>query len=57
MANLISRIEFVSSVSYKFLPNTTFSSLLPAFTMPLLTSVTVNVIAQKITNTTHIKPQ
>jgi len=28
-----------------------------AFTMPLATSVTVHVIAQKITDTTHVKPQ
>ena len=56
-SNLISRIEFVSTVSYKFLPNTHFNSLLLAFTMPLATSVTVHVIAQKITDTTHVKQQ
>ena len=32
-------------------------SLLPAFTMPLATSVTVHVIAQTITDITHVKPQ
>ena len=48
--NLISRIRFVSLASYKFLPHThTGSSLLLAFTLPLATSVTVHVIAQKIT--------
>ena len=35
----------------------TCSSLFLAFTMPLATSVTVQVIAQKITDTTHVKPQ
>jgi len=46
-ANLISRKEFVSTVSYKFLPNThTCSSLLLAFTMPLAISVTVHVTVQ-----------
>ena len=55
---MISRIKFVSSVSYKFLPNThTCSSLLLAMTMPLATSVTVHAIAQKITDSTHVKPQ
>jgi len=32
-------------------------SLLLAFTMTLATSVTVHVIAQKITDATHVKPQ
>jgi len=35
----------------------TCSSLLLAFMIPLTTSVTVHVIAQKITVTTHVKPQ
>ena len=65
-ANLISRIEFVSSVSYiyiyiyiyiYFYQTHAGSSLLLAFTMPLATSVTVHVIAQKITDTPHVKPQ
>ena len=42
-ANLISRIEFFSSLSYKFLPN---SSLSPTLTMPLVTSVSVAINAQ-----------
>jgi len=41
--NLISRVEFVSSVSFTFLPN---SSLLLAFTMPLATSATVHIVGQ-----------
>jgi Cu/Ag efflux pump CusA len=59
-ANLISRMEFVSSVSYiyiYFYRTHAGSSLLLAFTMPLATSVTVHVIAQKITDTPHVKPQ
>jgi len=55
--NLISRIEFVSLVRINFYQTHTFSSLLLAFTMPLATSVTMHVIAQKITDTTHVKPQ
>jgi hypothetical protein len=55
--NLISRIEFVSSVSYKFLPNKHLYFLVVAFTTPSATSVTVYVLAQKRTDTTHIKPQ
>jgi hypothetical protein len=55
--NLISRIEFVSSVSYKFLPNTHLYFLIVAFSMPIALLLTVHVIAQKITDTTHIKPQ
>ena len=35
----------------------TCNSLLLAFTMPLAISVTVHVIAQKITDTTYVKPQ
>jgi hypothetical protein len=35
----------------------TCSSLLLAFTMRLATSVTVHVTAQKITDTTDVKPQ
>jgi len=55
--NLISRIEFVSSVSYTFLLTHTCSSLLLAFKTPLATSVTVHVTVQKITHTTHVTPQ
>ena len=40
-----------------FYQTRTCISLLLAFTMPLATSVTVRVIAQKITDTAHIKPQ
>jgi len=32
-------------------------SLLLAVTVPLVTPVTIRVIAQKITDTTHVKPQ
>jgi hypothetical protein len=56
--NLISRIVFVSSGSYNFFYQTNTCNFLSlAFTMPLATSVTVHVIAQKITDTTHVKPQ
>jgi hypothetical protein len=58
-ANLISRIESVSSVSYTVYIYKTHAciSLLLALTMPLATSVTVYVTAQKVTDTTHVKPQ
>ena len=62
IVNLISRIEFVSSVSYKFLPNTNLYSLITCIYdatchLPLATCVTVFVTAQKMTDTTHIKTQ
>jgi len=61
-ANLISRTDFVSSVSYKFLPNTNLYSLITCIYdatchLPLATCVTVFVTAQKMTDTTHIKTQ
>jgi hypothetical protein len=40
-----------------FYQTPTCISLLPAFTMPLATFVTVHVIAQKITDTTQVTPQ
>jgi hypothetical protein len=55
--NLISRIEFISSMLYKFLPNTHLYLLLLLFTMPLAISLTLHVIAQKITDTAHVRPQ
>ena len=45
--NLISRIEFVTSVYYKFLPNTDFNSVSLAFSMPLATSVSVYITEQR----------
>ena len=54
---LISRIEFVSSVSYKFLPNTQLYFLIACIYEVTATAVTVRVIAQKTTDTTHVKPQ
>ena len=55
--NLISRIDFLLG-SYKFLTNThTSTSLLFQFTIPLATSVTVHVIAQKITDNIYVNPQ
>jgi len=54
--NLISKIEFFYQCLINFYQTHTFNSLLLAFTMPLVTSVTVQVITQKITDTTHVKP-
>jgi len=44
-------------VSKNFFRTQTISSLLLAFTIPLATFVTVHIIAQDITDTTHVKPQ
>jgi hypothetical protein len=56
-ANLISRIEFISSVSITIHQTQTFSSWTLAFTMALATSVPAHIIAQRITETTHFKLQ
>jgi hypothetical protein len=53
MANLSSRIEFVTSVSHKFLPNTDFYFLI-TFIFDA-TFVRVHFMAQKITRTTRVK--
>ena len=55
MINLISRIKFFHQCRRIFYQPHTCSSLLLAFTMPLATSVTVQVIALNITDTTHVK--
>ena len=55
--NLISIIEFISSVPYKFLSNTHLYFLIACIHDDTCTSITVHVIAQKITDTTHVKPQ
>jgi len=51
MTNLISRIEFVTLVSYKFIPNTDFY-FLTTYIFDA-SRVCVNVTTQKITRTTH----
>ena len=54
--NLISRIEFVSTVSYTFLPNTHLYFLIACIHDDTCTTVNVRVTAQKIADNTHVKP-
>jgi len=55
--NLTSRIDLFYQCRINFYQTHTCSSLLLAFAMPRATSVTVRVIAQKITDIAHFKPQ
>jgi len=56
-ANLIARIEFVSSISYTFLPNTDFQFLFTRIFEATCHSTPGLIIAQKIKDTTNVKPQ